>query len=110
MEGTILIDSGRQRIARIDGGLFRDVSFGWGILGHLDRGGRFQVDQGTAAGDDSWEMTRMSLDLTGKILWFKSVAIKSTETFSDFRRVPATLSFAQGVTLLEKEAAPNRNQ
>jgi hypothetical protein len=110
MQGTILIDSGRQRIARIDGMLFRDVSFGWGILGHLDRGGRFQVDQGTAAGDDSWEMTRMSLDLTGKILWFKSVAIKSTETFSDFRRVPSTLSFAEGVTLLEKEAAPNGNQ
>lgn len=108
MQGAVLIDAARQRIARIDGTLFRDVSFGWGILGHLDRGGRFQVDQGTV-GDDSWEMTRMSLDFTGKILLFKSIAIKSTETFSDFRRVPSDLTFAQGVSLLQKETAPDRS-
>jgi hypothetical protein len=109
MQGTVLIDPVRQRIARIDGTLFRDVSFGWGFLGHLDRGGRFQVDQGTTAADDSWEMSRMSLDFTGKILLFKSIAIESTETFTDFRRVPSNLTFAQGITLLEKETAPNQN-
>jgi hypothetical protein len=109
MQGTVLIDPVRQRIARIDGVLFRDVSFGWGILGHLDKGGRFQVDQGTASHDDSWEMSRMSLDFTGKILLFKSIAIKSTETFTDFRRVPSDLTFAQGVSLLQKESAPTQN-
>jgi len=39
MQGVVLIDAQEQRIARIDGTLFRDVAFGWGILGHLDRGG-----------------------------------------------------------------------
>ena len=46
MEGTILVDAGKYRIAKIDGTLAREVSFGWGILGHLDRGGRFVVEQG----------------------------------------------------------------
>jgi hypothetical protein len=106
MRGYVLIDANRNRIAKIDGILYKDVSFGWGILGHLDRGGHFQVEQGDV-GDSSWEITRMSLDFTGKILLFKNLVIKSNEVFSDFQRVPKDLTFAQGVALLEKETKPN---
>ncbi len=102
MRGYVLIDANRNRIAKIDGTLYKDVGFGWGILGHLDRGGHFQVEQGDV-GDSSWEITRMSLDFTGRILLFKNLVKKSNEVFSDFRRVPKDLTFAQGVALLEKE-------
>jgi hypothetical protein len=47
----------------------------------------------------------MSLGFTGKILLFKSLAIKSEEMFSDFRRVPADTTFAQGVEMLKAEQA-----
>jgi hypothetical protein len=47
----------------------------------------------------------MSLTFTGKILLFKSLAIKSDEVFSDFRRVPDDLTFAQGVEMLKAEEA-----
>ena len=53
MRGYVLIDPLRYRIASIDGTLFKDVGFGWGILGHLDRGGRFVVQQ-QEVGDDVW--------------------------------------------------------
>jgi hypothetical protein len=109
MEGQILIDTARNRIAKIDGTLFRDVGFGWGILGHLDRGGRFQVDQGTIDGGNGWAMTRISLDFTGKVLLFKSIVIKSTETFSNFRPVAPNLTFAEGASLLAKEATSKRD-
>jgi hypothetical protein len=46
----------------------------------------------------------MDLDFTGKILLFKKLAIKSTQTFSDFHEAPANLTFAQGVELLKKQA------
>jgi hypothetical protein len=36
---------------------------------------------------------------------FKSIAIKSEEVFSDFRRVPAGTTFAQGVEMLKAEEA-----
>src|ERR1700746_762951 len=39
MQGIILIDPQRNRMAKIDGSLLTDVSFGWGILGHLSGGG-----------------------------------------------------------------------
>jgi hypothetical protein len=108
MQGYLLIDAKKNRIAKIDGTLFRDVGFGWGILGHLDRGGHFLVEQGDV-GDGWWDIRRMSLAFTGKILFFKRIDIKSTEVLSDFRPVPRGLSFAQGVDLLKKQEATVAN-
>ncbi|HTC58423.1 MAG TPA: hypothetical protein VK706_18570 [Candidatus Sulfotelmatobacter sp.] len=104
MQGFLLIDSTSGRIARIDGALFKEVGFGWGILGHLDKGGHFLVEQ-RDVGDGSWEVSRMSLGFTGRILLFKSIAIKSEEVLGDFRRVPADTTFAQGVEMLKAEEA-----
>jgi len=102
MRGFVLIDPASRRIARIDGTLFREVGFGWGILGHLDRGGHFFVQQQDLA-DGSWDVSCMRLEFTGKILLFKSIAIKTEEVFSDFRRVPASITFAEGVEMLKAE-------
>jgi hypothetical protein len=104
MQGVVLVDPALRRIARIDGTLFKDVGFGWGILGHLDKGGHFLVEQ-RDLGDGSWEISRMSLTFAGKALLFKSIAIKSDEIISDFRRVPADTTFAQGVEMLKAEDA-----
>jgi len=102
MQGYVLIDAVRYRIASIDGTLFKEVSFGWGILGHLDRGGRFVVHQ-QEVGDNLWEISSMSLSFTGKILLVKNLSIISTEIFSGFRQVPSDLTFAQALELLKKE-------
>lgn len=102
MEGVVVIDPAEHRIAKIDGTLFKEVSFGWGILGHLDKGGHFLVQQ-CDAGNDSWEVSRMSLNFTGKILVFKKLSINTDEVFSDFHRVPSSITFAQGVEMLKTE-------
>jgi hypothetical protein len=110
MQGYILIDPHQNRIAKIDGTLAKDVGFGWGILGHLDRGGHFLVEQGDVD-NGHWEITRMALTFTGKMLLVKSLNIKSAEVFSDFRPVPSNLTFAQGLEVLKKqEAAVAGNQ
>jgi|SRR5579871_1146200 len=102
MDGFLLIEPQQARIARIDGTLFKDVGFGWGILGHLDRGGRFIVVQGPVT-NGYWTTTHMQLSFTGKALFFKSINIQTTEDSSAFRRVPADLTYAQGVELLKKQ-------
>jgi hypothetical protein len=102
MQGYLLIDAAARRIARIDGTLFRDITFGWGIIGHLDKGGHFRVQQADV-GDGSWDITAMSLKMTGKILLFKAISITSDEVFSDFQPVPESLTFAKGVELLKTE-------
>lgn len=102
MQGYILVDAVTDRLASIDGTLFKDVTFGWGILGHLDRGGHFQVHQ-QEVGDNLWEISSMSLSFTGKILLVKNLSIISTEIFSGFKQVPSDLTFAQALELLKKE-------
>ena len=104
MQGILLIDVKEQHIAKIEGNLAKDVGFGWGILGRLDRGGRFLVEQADIT-DNNWAITRMELAMTGKVLLFKSLNIKSTEVFSDFHPVPANLTFTQGVQLLKQQKA-----
>jgi hypothetical protein len=104
MRGYVLIDARQKRIAKIDGILFKDVTFGWGIFGRLDKGGRFVVQQGVVA-DQHWDITRMNISFTGKELLLKKLAIKSNEVFSDFRTAPPNLTFAQGVELLKKQHA-----
>lgn len=109
MHGHVLIDAASNRLAEIDATLEKEVAFGWGILGHLDRGGHFLVQQANVqqanANRSDWQLTRMELSFTGKILFFKSLAIRSTDVFSDFHPVPGNLTFAQGVDLLHKELA-----
>src|SRR5258708_19383246 len=95
------MDAANYRLASIDGTLFKEVGFGWGILGHLDQGGRFTVQQ-QELGDNLWEISSMSVSFTGKILLFKNLSISSTETFTGFRRVPSDLAFAQALELLKK--------
>jgi hypothetical protein len=104
MAGYMLVDTNAYRIAKIDGTLQSEVSFGWGILGHLDRGGHFLVQQADA-GNGHWEVSRMDLAFTGKILLFKSINITQTEVMSDFKPVPSNLTFAQGLELLRKHEA-----
>jgi len=102
MQGHLLIDANQHRLAEIDGTLFKDVSFGWGIIGRLDKGGHFRVEQ-VDVGDGAWEITEMNLSITGKVLIFKTLNFVTKEVFSDFQRVPNDTTFAQGVELLKSQ-------
>jgi hypothetical protein len=102
MQGTIMVDPVRKRLASIDATLFKDVSFGWGILGRLDRGGHFLVQQQDIH-DPYWYLSRMDLKFTGKILLVKNLSISSTEVFTHVKLVPPETTFAEAVEMLKKE-------
>ena len=101
MQGSMWIDVKEERLAKMEATLFRDVSFGWGILGHLDKGGHFNIEQ-TDLGDGRWEATNMNIQFTGKALLFKTINLHQIETLSDFRRIPENTTLAQGIELLKK--------
>jgi hypothetical protein len=104
MEGYALIDAKAERLAEINGTLFKDVSFGWGFFARLDKGGHLLIRQAEVE-DHTWVITEMSLHFTGRILLVKSLHQSSDETSSDFRAVPSDLSFARGVEMLKAERA-----
>lgn len=100
MAGTLKIAVPQYRIALLEAKLIRDVNFGWGILGHLDRGGSFVVEQSDVS-DGFWDVTHMVLSFTGKVLLLKSLNIKQDETTSNYRRV-SDMSVAQAIDFLKK--------
>ncbi|MDP9269298.1 MAG: hypothetical protein M3P27_13380 [Acidobacteriota bacterium] len=101
MQGRMWIDPKEERLVKMDAQLVDDVTFGWGILGRLNKGGHFIIEQ-SKIGPGRWETTHMDLDFVGKALLFKTIKIKENETASDFRPVPSNLTLAQGVELLRK--------
>jgi hypothetical protein len=101
MEGDMTIDRQAMRIAKIDGTLFKDVDFGWGILGRLYKGGKFIIVQRDVGGGH-WEEVQETLQFNGKVLMVKPLTIWSTETMTDFRPQSSDLTVAQALDLLHK--------
>ena len=98
MKTVILIDRDEKRIAKIEGTLFRDVNFGWGILGRLNRGGHIEINQSRVAGKH-WGITRMQLTFEGRVIVVKPLNIQQTETSWDYRAVPR-MTVAQALEYL----------
>ena len=101
MAGEMWIDLTDRRLAKIEAKLFREVAFGWGILGHLDEGGQFVVEQKPVNGRH-WEPSHMVLNFTGKVLLFKTLRIRQDETVTDYKPVDA-INVAQALDMLKKQ-------
>ncbi len=103
MKAKILIDREELRISRIEGTLFRDVNFGWGFLGRLNRGGHIEITQSRVTGKH-WGMQRMQLVFDGRIIVVKPLHIEETETSWDYHPVP-NMSVAQALQYLRNSTA-----
>ncbi len=104
LEGYVLIDSKQFRLAMIDGTLTKEVGFGWGVLGHLNKGGRFLVQQANV-GDNQWQVSTVSFNFTGKVLMVKTINVNSSEVFSGFQRIPAELTFIQALEFMKHQSS-----
>jgi hypothetical protein len=100
MEGTMKIAVPQNRIVLLEAKLFRQVNFGWGILGHLNPGGQFIIEQSEIT-PQHWDLTHMKLNFTGKALFFKTINIREDEWTSDYQEVPP-LSIAEAIQKLKK--------
>jgi hypothetical protein len=109
MQGQMTVDTKQERLAALKGRLLEDVKFGGGLLGHLDKGGEFEVKQAEVA-PGHWEMTVLDVDMKGKALLFKTIDVQETENHSDFHRVPddQTLVEAAGMLNSQLVVADNR--
>jgi hypothetical protein len=102
MSGTVFIDPKEHRLARIDGRLFEDVTFGWGFLARLHKGGTFRVTQREVA-PGHWEIVGLDVNMSGHAIFFKNINVKQHEVKSEYRRMPDDLTMAQAYQLLEKD-------
>ncbi|MGA3127042.1 MAG: hypothetical protein ABSD13_10005 [Candidatus Korobacteraceae bacterium] len=103
MKSVILIDREDKRIASIQGTLFRDVNFGWGFLGRLNRGGSIEITQSKVAAKH-WGITRMQLTFEGRILIVKPLKVEETDTSWNYQSVPK-MTVAEALEFLRNNSA-----
>jgi hypothetical protein len=107
MQGEMLLDETACRLAKIDGKLFKEVSFGWGILGRLYKGGQFFIEQSEVS-PSHWDTTKMILHFEGKALFFKAIHIDENETSWDYQPVPP-MSVTQALDFLNRDSQSQQN-
>jgi hypothetical protein len=107
MEGSVWIEPAQERIVRIEGILVKDVGFGWGIVGRLNKGGIYEIAQ-TQLAPGKWRITTLDVNLKGKMFLFNSFRFQRKETNSRFQPVSSELTFQEAVQ--ELLAAPEQGR
>ena len=102
LTGEMWIDATQRRLVRLRGQLRANVKFAGGLLGYLQKGGHFDVEQQELS-SGRWELTSLDVDMQGKALLFKTIAIQQKERRTNFRTVPAGLSLADAAEMLTKQ-------
>jgi len=109
MEGEMWIDCKQERLAGFDGDLTQTVKFGFGLLGHLDKGGHFEVRQAEVV-PGHWDMTFLCVEMTGRALMFATIGVQKKENHRDFHRVSDDLTLMQAVDILDRPEVVANNR
>ena len=106
MTGEIWIDPVRLRVARLEGHLQKDVDFGWGILGRLNKGGWIvieQADVGPEMGPDKgigqWRTVRFQMQMSGRVV-LKNRVFDTTEVQDNYAPLPLGMSYQKAIEML----------
>ncbi len=98
MAGTLMIQMPTIRLAAIDGHLIDRVSFGYGLLGHVEKGSGFTMRR-TEVTPADWKTTHVSVHMDGKILLLKSISRDQESVHNDVHAMPTNVSLAQVAAL-----------
>ena len=106
MSGELWVSIRYKRLALLDGHVDENVDFGFGILGRLYKGGWFWL-QRTQVSTTDWKIERLEVHMSGRAMLFKTIARETSEVRGGFAPVPAAMSVAQGVSLLDQPQPGN---
>jgi hypothetical protein len=102
MNGNLWLNSKQSRLKEIAGHLVHEVKFGGGVLGHLDPGGDFDVKQAEVA-PGFWELTVLNVNMKGKALFFKTIAVQQKYLRADFKQMRNDLTPAEAAEVLHEQ-------
>jgi hypothetical protein len=96
MSGTVLVDLQEKRLAQFSGVLTKQVEFGFGLIGHLGKGGTIQVSR-VRLSPGLWKTSSSRINLDGRFVLFKTISTQQDETHSDFKPLPSDTSIEQAL-------------
>lgn len=94
VSGTLTANLRYKRLIDIHGAVDERVDFGYGLLGHVDKGSSFEVHREQVS-PTHWKADLIAAHIEGKLLLFKTVSRDQREVRSDFRPVPINTTPAQ---------------
>ena len=104
MAGVMVVNTRQKRIQELKGMLTRDVNFGYGLLGKLQKGGTFEIERQQIA-PGIWNITATHIHIQGHALIFKSIGEQQDEVTSHYRPTPKSLSLDAAAQMLKSGAA-----
>jgi hypothetical protein len=109
MEGKVWVEPVHERIVQVQGKLVKDVSFGWGLFGRLNKGGIYEISQ-TQMSPGIWRITTLNVDVKGRMFFLNSFRFMRRESNSHFRPVSASLTYPAAVqNLLAAPLMPEKS-
>lgn len=103
LQGTVTVNLRLKRMIAMHGTVAERVDFGYGILGHVERGGTFEIHR-RQVNDAHWKTDLVDVHLQGKVLLLKTLDKHQRETRTDFRPVPGGTTLAEAKQMLDRAA------
>lgn len=100
MSGELWLDTRVKRLIRLEGKLDADLDFGFGLLGHVDKGSWFQMQRVQVSATE-WKTEQLEIHISGRALLFNTIARDTSELRGGFSSVPSGLDLADGMRILE---------
>ncbi len=105
LAGDILIQPQHKRLVKIDAHILTEIDFGYGLLGRVEKGGRFQIERQQVV-ENRWKTSVLDVHISGRVVFFKSINKDQREVRSNFKPVPSDLGVPGAVALLNAMKSP----
>ena len=103
MAGTIEINQRLKRFVAMHGTVIDRIDFGYGLLGYVNKGGRFDIHRQQVSAKH-WKTDLVDVHVSGRVILFKTVSKDHHEERSDFHPVPVDISLTDAKHLLDQAA------
>jgi hypothetical protein len=101
MTGSMLVDQRSARLHQLEGRLPEDLNIGFGLLATIRAGSNFSMTRDPVPGNE-WKTVMVDTNITGRVVFFKSISKKEHVEHSGFQQVPMDMTVVKAVELLEK--------
>ncbi len=107
LAGTMLVNLSHKRLLEVKGSLIDRVDFGYGLLGHVEKGGTFEIHREPVS-TTHWKTSLVDVHIQGKVILFKTVSKEQHEVRSGFKPVALDVSLLQAKTMLDEAAVESQ--
>lgn len=105
LTGSLTVDARLKRMIQMRGVVAERVDFGYGFLGHVEKGGSFEIHRRQVSAEH-WKTDLVDVHVEGKILMLKTVGKDQREARSNFRPVPRGTTLVEARDMLGQAADP----